>query len=43
MQDILAVVLVLAILIVISAVVTFAKNGLAILMLNAIKKILGMK
>lgn len=43
MDNIIAIVIVLIILIVISAIVTFAKNGLAMAMMNLINKILGNK
>ncbi len=43
MDNIIAIVIMLAILIIISAVVTFAKNGLAMMMMNIINKILGNK
>lgn len=42
-DNIIAIVIMLAILIIISAVVTFAKNGLAMMMMNIINKILGNK
>lgn len=43
MNDIMAIVIVVAILVVFCAIITFLKNGLAMIMMNIINKILGNK